>query len=80
MVNPGGLISKAVEHCVPAGRTFGLLHDAEVDRLTALGVPDKDANIPTMWPMYKAAVQQESRITSVIINSIIRDWVARGGR
>jgi hypothetical protein len=79
-VPTGGPISKMIEHCVPAGRTFGLLHDAEVDRLIALGVPDKQANIPTMWPMYMAAVQQESRITSVIINSIIRDWVTRGGR
>jgi RHS repeat-associated protein len=52
LVRTGGLVSKAIEHCVPAGRTFGKLHDAKVDELTAIGISDKDANIPTMLPMF----------------------------
>jgi len=34
-VPPGGFVSKVVVHCVPAGRTFGELHDAKVDALRA---------------------------------------------
>lgn len=58
-VSPGGLISKAIEHCVPAGRTFGQIHDAKVDDLRSQGVPDWKANIPTMPEAYWEAVKQE---------------------
>lgn len=60
LVPPGGIISKAIEHCVPAGRTFGEIHDARVDALRAQGVPDWRANIPTMPNAYLQAVRQES--------------------
>ena len=60
VVPPGGLISKGIEHCVPAGRTFGQIHDAKVDELRARGVPDWRANIPTMPGAYLQAVRQES--------------------
>lgn len=58
-VPPGGFISKVIEHCVPAGRTFAELHDAKVDELRAKGVPDWRANIPTMPETYWEAVKQE---------------------
>ena len=60
VVPPGGLISKGIEHCVPAGRTFGQIHDAKVDELLAKGVPDWKANIPTMPGAYWQAVKQEA--------------------
>jgi hypothetical protein len=59
-VYPGGPISKIIEHCVPAGRTFGQIHDAKVDELRAQGVPDWRANIPTMPGAYWDAVKQET--------------------
>ena len=58
-VPPGGLVSKAIEHCVPAGRTFGELHDTKVDDLSSKGVPDWRANIPTMPETYWEAIKQE---------------------
>lgn len=60
IVPPGGFISRTIEHCVPAGRTFGQLHDARVDALLAQGVPDWRANIPTMPSAYWDAVMQEA--------------------
>jgi len=59
-VPPGGIVSRAVEHCVPAGRTFGKIHDARVDELVSKGIPDWRANIPTMPGAYWDAVKQES--------------------
>lgn len=59
-VPPGGLISKGIEHCVPAGRTFGEIHDAKVDELLTRGVPDWKANIPTMPGAYWQAIQREA--------------------
>jgi len=59
LVPPGGFVSKAIEHCVPAGRTFGQLHDAKVDELLSQGVPDLMANIPTMPGVYVEAFKQE---------------------
>jgi RHS repeat-associated protein len=59
-VPPGGFISKAIEHCVPAGRTFGQVHDAMVDSLKSQGLPDWRANIPMMASAYLQAVRQES--------------------
>lgn len=60
VVPTGGLVSKGIEHCVPAGRTFGQIHDAKVDQLRAKGVPDWKANIPTMPGAYLQAVRQEA--------------------
>ena len=60
IVAPGGFISKAIEHCVPAGKIFGEIHDAKVDALRAQGVPDWRANIPTMPGVYLSAIRQES--------------------
>ena len=57
---PGGFISKAIEHCVPAGRTFAEIHDEKVDLLISQGVSDGWANIPTMPEAYVEAVQKES--------------------
>lgn len=59
LVAPGGVLSKFVEHCVPAGRTFAIKHDAKVDELRNAGTPDWQANIPTMPAAYIEAVQEE---------------------
>lgn len=59
VVWPGSLISKFVEHCVPAGRPFAINHDAEVDKLVGKGMSDAEANIPTMPRVYKETVLQE---------------------
>jgi hypothetical protein len=58
-VPTGGIVSKAIEHCVPAGRTFGEVHDAKVYDLRLQGVPDWRAIIPTMPEAYWQAVKQE---------------------
>ena len=59
IVPPGGTISRFIEQCVPAGRTFGEVHDARVDELISNGVPDWRANIPTMPGAYLDAVNLE---------------------
>lgn len=72
-VPPGGTVSRFIEQCVPAGRTFGEIHDARVDELTSKGVPDWRANIPSMPGAYTDAVHKESlnsiqRIQNGILN------------
>jgi RHS repeat-associated protein len=62
-VSPGGLVSKFVEHCVPAGQTFGKIHDAKVHAQRSQGIPDWRANVPTMPQAYWQAVVQEGGIT-----------------
>ena len=64
LVYPGGAVSMAIEHCVPAGRTFGIIHDAKVDRLRAEGVSDLRANLPTMPGAYVEAFKKEDASTS----------------
>ena len=59
IVPPGGPISRFEEQCVPAGRTFGQIHDARVDLLTSQGVPHWRANVPTMPGAYLDAARQE---------------------
>lgn len=59
MVPPGGAISRAIEYCVPVGRTFGEIHDARVDELVSHGVPDWRSNLPTMPGAYTDAVKKE---------------------
>lgn len=59
-VPPGGLISKVIEHCVPAGRPFGQIHDERVDLLRRQGYPDLRANVPSMPGAYADAVRQEA--------------------
>jgi hypothetical protein len=58
-VPPGGRIGSFIEKYVPAGRTFGELHDSLVDVLTRAGVPDVLANIPTMPLSFYAAYNLE---------------------
>ncbi len=60
VVPPGGIVSRFVEQCIPAGRTFGQIHDDRVDQLISQGVPDWRANIPTMPGAYKDAIRQET--------------------
>jgi len=54
-VEPGGVISEAFEKYVPAGYTFGQLHDAYVDAATKAGSPDWKVNIPSLYPAWVAA-------------------------
>ncbi len=54
-VPPHGAISEFIEQHVPAGYTFGQLHDAYVGDATRGGEPDWKVNIPSMPLMYIAA-------------------------
>ena len=58
-VPPGGSVSNFVERGVPAGYTFGAMHDAFVDQVTNAGWPDLLVNIPSMPFVYGAAVLTE---------------------
>ena len=76
-VPPGGLISRAIEQCVPAGRTFGVIHDAGVEELTSRGVPDWLANVPTMPGAYREAVREEVGNSLLNIEREVRDLYRR---
>lgn len=58
-VEPGGSVSNLIERGVPAGRTFGEMHDSFVDLATRADVPDPIAKIPSMPFMYGAAIVKE---------------------
>ena len=58
-VEPGRPVSRFIEDYVPAGRTFGEMHDSFVDAATGAGIPDWLANIPSMIPVYGAAIGKE---------------------
>jgi RHS repeat-associated protein len=55
LVEPGGAVSTLIEMRVPAGYTFGGMHDSFVDMATQAGVPDLLANVPSMPFVYVAA-------------------------
>jgi RHS repeat-associated protein len=55
IVPPGGLNSEFIEQHVPAGYTFGQLHDAFVGAAVKIGFPFKLVNIPSMIPAYRVA-------------------------
>ncbi|WP_080753198.1 RHS repeat-associated core domain-containing protein [Janthinobacterium lividum] len=74
LVSPGNTISKYIEHCVPAGRTFGEIHDARVGELTSQGVPDWKANIPTMPGAYLDAVKKEGANSFRALDIGFREW------
>jgi RHS repeat-associated protein len=59
MVPPGGPISECIEQYVPAGYTFGQLHDAFVGAATGAGFPDWLVNIPSMPSAYRQALITE---------------------
>jgi hypothetical protein len=48
-----------------AGHTFATNHDVVVDNLTAAGVPDVLANVPSMGPVYAVSVSMEMAIWKV---------------
>jgi len=58
-VPPQGNISEFIEQNVPAGYTFGEMHDSFVGAATNAGIPDLLINIPSMIPAYGAAVATE---------------------
>lgn len=59
IVPPGGSVSEFIEQKVPAGYTFGEMHDSFVDAATSTGLPDWLVNIPSMITVYEAAVTTE---------------------
>ena len=67
-VPPGGAVSEVIERNVPAGYTFGEMHDGFVDAATSVGIPDALANIPSMIPMYITAIGVEMLRTLGIID------------
>ncbi len=58
-VPPGGAVSELIEQNVPAGYTFGEMHDSFVGAATNAGFPDLLVNIPSMIPGYLVAVTTE---------------------
>lgn len=56
LVVPGDSVSQFIENYVPAGRTFGEMHDAFVDMARNAGFPDELVNIPSMPSIYVDAV------------------------
>lgn len=58
-VPPRGLVSEFIEQYVPAGYTFGEMHDGFVDVATKDGITDALANTPSMFPMYMLAIRAE---------------------
>jgi RHS repeat-associated protein len=68
LVAPGDPISRAIENYVPAGRTFGEMHDSFVDAATGAGIPDWLANIPSMITMYDLALIVELERTLGILD------------
>ncbi len=59
-LEPGDLITQSIEDYVPAGRTFGELHDSFVGIATAAGLPDWLVNIRSMPTAYNAALILEN--------------------
>ena len=67
-VPPGGRVSEFIEKYVPAGYTFGEMHDNFVGVATSGGIPDWIANVPSMFSMYGMAVSKELLRTNCIID------------
>jgi hypothetical protein len=59
LVAPGKGIGKFIDDYIPAGHTFGTIHDEVVDTLHHGGLPDLMINIPTMPIMYLLAIVAE---------------------
>ena len=68
IVEPRGPVSEFIEKYVPAGYTFGELHDSFVDVATGVGIPDKVANKPSMMAMYVNSVVIEVMRTIGILD------------
>jgi RHS repeat-associated protein len=63
-VYPGGGVGGFIDNHVPAGHTFGAMHDSAVGNMRSNGIPDWIANVPSMPGIYMAAVLRE------IVNSV----------
>lgn len=59
LVEPGKGIGAFIDDYIPAGHTFGTIHDEVVDTLHHGGLPDLMINIPTMPIMYFLAIVAE---------------------
>ncbi|RFC35886.1 MAG: RHS repeat-associated core domain-containing protein [Candidatus Nitrotoga sp. SPKER] len=60
IVEPGKGLGKFIDDYVPAGHTFGSLHDPAIDAYLKEGYPDWLVNIPTMPSYYWEAVVNET--------------------
>jgi RHS repeat-associated protein len=60
LVATGKGVGKFIDNYVPAGHTFGTLHDSLVDMGTEAGLPDWLINVPTMPGMYALAFYIEA--------------------
>ena len=60
IVEPGKGFGKFIDNYVPAGHTFGSLHDAGVNAYLNEGYPDWLVNIPTMPSYYWEALVNET--------------------
>ena len=73
VVAPAGVVSRFIEHVVPAGRSFATIHDARVERMIKEGRSDRVANIPTMPAAYREEVVQEGgRSIRLLENNLLR--------
>jgi RHS repeat-associated protein len=73
VIFPAGPVSRFIEHVVPAGRSFAVIHDATVERMRREGYSDRVANIPTMPAAYRQAVRQEGgRSVRLLENNLLR--------
>jgi hypothetical protein len=48
LVETGKGVGAFIDNYIPAGHTFGTIHDRTVDAGRSLGIPDLLVNIPTM--------------------------------
>ena len=74
---PGGFISRVIEHLVPAGRTFGEIHDEFLGATTDMGLSDVAFNVPSMPGIYIYAFEVETARTVRGLVKSIRDWWGR---
>lgn len=68
IVEPEGTISEFIEKYLPAGYTFGEMHDQYVDDMKMLGASDRSVNIPSMPALYLFAVGKETLRSFGILN------------
>jgi RHS repeat-associated protein len=68
IVPPEGPVSEFIEQDMPAGYTFGEMHDSFVGAATKAGIPDWLVNIPSMIPAYEAALATEVLRTVGVLN------------
>jgi len=78
LVPTGGTISRFIENWLPAGRTFGLMHDEWVGYVSEdMGLSDPVFNIPSMPGLYIHAVGHEATRSLKEISQTVTEWLKR---